>query len=239
MHILRFDRMVFKNFFKDFLITDICTIYAAHELFTKVYLEYERTLSKSIDDLQSNKILKPMANKCYNYILMDANILYKLIDTFDTKGLFLRKVTLKDMDMFRQAIIYIGKGTKDRKYTHFIESVLLLTGRRSIAEAGPRHFKMVETWKQGSGVVIIETLCNSNKYLSLSRESAMIKSAGKNITNSMNSSQYGLMKNNWSYTEIKIFGEMLLYFSLKQCIINRPTPQFPKDFLQKILKKNL
>ena len=209
----------------------------AHELFTKVYLEYERTLSKSIEDLQSNKLLKPMANKCQNYILIDANILYKLIDTFDTKGLFLRKITLKDMDMFRQAIIYIGKGTKDRKYTHFIESVLFLTGRRSITEAGPRHFKMVETWKQGSGVVIIETLYNSNKYLSLSRESAMIISAGKNITNSMNSSQYGLMKNNWSCTEIKKIGEMLLYFSLKQCIINRPTPQFPKDFYRKFLRR--
>ena len=56
----------FQKLFKGFLITDICTISAAHELFAKVYLEYERTLSKSIDDLQSNKILKPIANKCYN-----------------------------------------------------------------------------------------------------------------------------------------------------------------------------
>ena len=231
MHFFRFDRMVVQNFFNDFLITDISTIYAAHELFTKVYFNYERNLAESIKFLQSEQVLKTSPNKCYNYILINSNILYKLLDSFDTKGLFLRKVNRKDMDVFKQAIIYIGKGSGLRKYKHFKESVLLLTGRNSKTKFGPKHFKMVDTWAQGCGIVIIEILCNSNRYLSLSRESAMIKSAGNNITNSRDSSLYGLMKNDWSNTEILNFGEMILYFSLRECIINRPTPHFPEDFL--------
>ena len=90
---------------------------------------------------------------------------------------------------------------------------------------------MVDIWNQGYGIVIIEILCNSNMYLSLSREAAMIKSAGMNITNSRNSSLYGLMRDKWSNTEILNFGEMILYFSLRQCIFNRPTPYYPDDFL--------
>ena len=178
--------MVVQNFFKDFLITDISTINAAHELFTKVYLDYERNLAESIKLLQSEKILKDGPNKCYNYIWIDANILYKLIYSFDTKGLFLRKVNQRDMDVFKKAIIYIGKGSGVRKYKHFKESVLLLTGRKSKTKFVPKHFKIVDTWTQGCGIVIIEILCNSNKYLSIYRQSAMIKSAGNNLTNSMN-----------------------------------------------------
>ena len=54
------------------------------------------------------------------------------------------------------------------------------------------------------------------------RENAMIRAAGPNLTNILNGSAYGLMKNKWTLNEIKNFGEMLLYFSFKQCLAERP-----------------
>ena len=61
----------------------------------------------------------------------------------------------------------------------------------------------------------------------------MIKAAGKRLTNLINGSIYGLMENKWTIQEVKNFGEMLLYFALKQCILERPSAYFPKNFVKK------
>ena len=61
----------------------------------------------------------------------------------------------------------------------------------------------------------------------------MIRAAGSHLTNIINGSVFGLMKNSWSPTEIRNFGEMILYFSLRQCIIERPRPVYPKDVCTK------
>ena len=60
----------------------------------------------------------------------------------------------------------------------------------------------------------------------------MIKAAGTHLTNILNGSIYGFMKT-WSFFEIRNFGEMLLYFSLQKCIIDRPSPLFRDDFMRK------
>ena len=57
----------------------------------------------------------------------------------------------------------------------------------------------------------------------------MIKAVGQTLTNILNGSIYGLMKDQWTQTEILNFGEMLLYFASKQCIIERPPTIFAED----------
>ena len=89
---------------------------------------------------------------------------------------------------------------------------------------------MLEIWKCGGGIVVLQLLSDSDHYLALCRENAMIKAAGKNIiTNINNGSVYGLMKNKWTFSEILNFGEMLLYFSLRKCIFERPWAIYPDD----------
>ena len=67
-------------------------------------------------------------------------------------------------------------------------------------------------------------------------ENTMIKSIGKSLTNLINGSVYGIMKNKWTVHEIHNFGEMLLYYSLRQCIFERPNPTYPKDIKKKKFK---
>ena len=57
----------------------------------------------------------------------------------------------------------------------------------------------------------------------------MIEAAGSKLTNLRSGSIYGLMKSKWTTHEVKNFGEMLLYFALKQCILERPTPTFAHE----------
>ena len=57
----------------------------------------------------------------------------------------------------------------------------------------------------------------------------MIKAVGSNLTNLINGSIYGLMKQKWSVFEIRNFGDMLLYHALQQCIKERPSPCFPEN----------
>ena len=56
----------------------------------------------------------------------------------------------------------------------------------------------------------------------------MIKAVGSSLTNIINGSIYGLMKQKWSVFEIRNFGDMLLYQALQQCIKERPSPCFPE-----------
>ena len=58
----------------------------------------------------------------------------------------------------------------------------------------------------------------------------MIEAAGNSLTNINSGSIYGHMKSKWSNQETMNFGEMLLYFALKQCIFERPAPIFAHDF---------
>ena len=216
--------MVSKEHFKDNLITDSCIIDNVHELFVSVYLSYCMDLEKSLGN-RKNKI-------SYNYILIEASVLYKIIDRINDSVLGIRPITMLDILLFKEALIYIGKGQKDRKDSHLKEAFKLLIGKLDEALITEKHTRIVNAWMHGEGIVVLQFLNDSDSFLSLCRESAMIKSAGDNLSNVRNGSAYGSMKNKWTNTEILNFGEMLLYFSLKQCILERPSPIFP-DNLEK------
>ena len=80
---------------------------------------------------------------------------------------------------------------------------------------------------------MLQVFSDSDHYISLCKENAMIKAAGNKLTNLINGSVYGLMKSKWTLEEVKNFGEMLLYFALKQSIVERPSPIFPEDIKNK------
>ena len=204
-----------------------------HELFINVYLEYSHILEKSIDSLQKEKILEFKSKKYYNYLLIEAEPLYKMINNFDTNGLCPYSITHHDLAIFKQSIIYIGKGKNGRKCSHLVEAHTLFEGKMELNKINAKFTKIVQTWKKGEGVVVLQFLSESDHFVSLCRENAMIKSAGNSLTNLINGSVYGLMKNKWTIPEIKNFGEMLLYLSLRQCIWERPNPTFPKDIKKK------
>ena len=190
----------------------------------------------SIKRLQQDKILEAKSKKCYNYLLVEAKPLYKILDNFDTNGICQRSITRNDLHIFKQCVVYVGKGVNGRKSSHMVEALSLLEGKMDLCKINAKYTKIVSIWKKGEGVVELQVFSESDHYISLCRENSMIKSIGNNLTNLINGSVYGLMKHKWTIPEIFNFGEMLLYFSLKQCIWERPNPTYPEN-IKKISRK--
>ena len=163
---------------------------------------------------------------------MDANLLYKFLKRFDTDGLcdlMPKEITVEDLDTFRKLILYIGKGCNNRKFMHLIEAMAVFDRKMPLKKISAKLSKIARLWEAGNGVVLLQIFNDSDQYMSPCRENAMIKAVGQNLTNILNGSIYGLMKDQWTQTEILNFGEMLLYFALKQCIIERPPTIFAED----------
>ena len=112
--------------FKNNFILDSCSTNNVHELFINVGIIYGKLLTTSIKNLIINKQLKSKGNKYYCYLILDANHLYKLLDSFDTNSICIRDISLEDLTLFKQAIIYIGKGCNNRKTLHMLNAKTLL-----------------------------------------------------------------------------------------------------------------
>ena len=66
------------------------------------------------------------------------------------------------------------------------------------------------------------------------REFAVIKALGINrLTNSINGSAYGDMKESWNFNEIVNFGNMILYNTFKMCCLEPPSIIYQKDVMYK------
>ena len=91
--------------------------------------------------------------------------------------------------------------------------------------------KILDIWGDGGGIIVLELYSDSNNYLSLCRENAMIQSAGRNLTNLIKGAAYGAMKSTWTKTEILLYGDMLFFFALKKCINDKPISILPCDMI--------
>ena len=128
---------------------------------------------------------------------MDAFSLYKLLERFDTDdvcGLGLKEVTKQDVDEFKDTIVYIGKGCNDRKMMHMFEAKSVFEGKINLKKISAKLTKIARIWENGKGVIILQIFSESDHYISLCRENAMIKAAGTKLTNLISGSIYGLMK---------------------------------------------
>ena len=161
--------------------------------------------------------------------MIDADLFYRLVDTFNDSKLGLRSITMEDMIRFKQAIIYIGKGKLARKYSHLREAIKILEGNLGRKDISNKNTRIANILNGGGGIITIQILSDSDNLLALSREYSMIKTTGENLTNVINGSVHGIMKNEWTSTEVLNFGEMLLYFSFCQCLIERPIPTYLHD----------
>ena len=195
--------------------------------FIKTSHYYDRILSRSIKYLELGCKLKTKKHKFYNYLLIDARALYNLLD--DISGL----PTLNDLVLFKSTIIYIGKGCKNRKNAHFLEiGKMLAGGNRRDVNLPSRLKNILNIWSKGCGVIVLEFLSNSNNYVSLCRENAMIHAAGVHLTNLIKGTAYGAMKTSWTKTDVVMFGDALLFSALQKCIKDKPKPLMQSDFVK-------
>ena len=203
-----------------------------NDQFINIGRYYENRLSVSIDDLEKTKKLKIYEHKFYNYILLEAEPLEKLIEHIKSRAGVVTNIdnvifkdidfyiTVNDLVFFKTIIIYIGKGCLNRKFSHFKDCLKHISGFEH--KSKERISRIVDIWENNEGVGLLEIENNSNHYIACCRESSMIKSAGNHLTNQINGAKYGDMKTNWTLNDMKLFGDMLLYFALKKCIISMP-----------------
>ena len=60
---------------------------------------------------------------------------------------------------------------------------------------------IINVWQSGKRIIVLKLYSESNHYVALCRENAMIRAAKPNITNIRNGSSYGIMKNGWTNNE--------------------------------------
>ena len=176
------------------MITKSCIINNVHDIFINIYLDYAKILEASIEDLKKENILQNKPLLFYNYLICDAKLLYKLLEKFDTHSLLIKDISCQDMIEFKNAIIYVGKGVNDRKSSHLFQGLELFEGKMELNKINAKYSKITSVWRKGNGIVLLQVYSDSDHYVSLCRENAMIKAVGKNLTNLINGSVYGLMK---------------------------------------------
>ena len=94
-----------SHFQGNFLNTS-CIINNVHELFENVNLIYGQELERSIKELYLKGDLRMKGrSKYYNYLILDADKLYKLFEKFDTNELCIREVQNSDLDEFKGCVI--------------------------------------------------------------------------------------------------------------------------------------
>ena len=73
---------------------------------------------------------------------MDAVALYKLLDRFDINDHRSKEITFQDIIGFKNSIIYIGKGCKDRKMCHLVDAKNVLEGNMQLSKINAKLTKI-------------------------------------------------------------------------------------------------
>ena len=130
-----------------------------------------------------------------------------------------------DFELFQKIIFYVGKGSNNRKFTHFFDKKNL------------KKLQMIDSiFNKGHGVSVLQIPNETNDYVALSREYSIIKAlrvASPNIINSINSVAFGDMKCLWTFKETINYGIMLIYNVLVLAVMNSPSIVCKVDLISK------
>ena len=121
-------------------------------------------------------------------------------------------------------LLYVGKGRNGRKFNHLSNCKELFKNKMKFRRICAKFSKIARLWDNGNGIICLHLFHETSHYMAHNREYAIIKALGiNNLTNSINGTVYGAMKDNWNFKEIVNFGNMLLYNAFKMCIIEPPS----------------
>ena len=154
----------------------------------------------------------------YNYIIFDAKKLYSLLDNVTTP---LLHFSSKVLNRFKLSCVYVGKGSSIRKNMHIcyarkIDKCYAFQKRSNNSK------NILELWKRNMGICILQLPVETNHFEAHCKEYALIKAINlKHLNNQINGTAYGCMKM-WNNTEVRNFGNMLLYYAMNICINERP-----------------
>ena len=167
----------------------------------------------------------------YNYRIIDDNRLLALLENIDDT----EDISNQIFEAFKKAIIYVGKGTKDRKLDHLREGKKIFKKQLKFSKIGAKYSKITQIWERGHGIVCLQIFGESDHYEAHCKESAIIKAIGlNNLTNVNSGLVFGDMKDFWNSKEVENFGNMILYNTLKMCVSVRPVAIYKEDIITKV-----
>ena len=209
------------DFFNKYLIDTKTNVENVHSIFLFVQKVYDKNLRFSIKYLIENGTLKPTGiPRSYTYLLMDGTLLSNLLKRYENFSL--QEIRNEDFEFFKIIIFYVGKGTNNRKFSHFSDKTI-----------SKKQKKMEKIFENNHGVTVLQLFTETNDYIALSREYALIKALRKNepskITNTINSVAFGNMKDKWKTNEIINYGNMLIYNALAAAIKSHPSIVYRND----------
>ena len=220
-------------FFKTFLIDDKTSVEYIFEMFVNVQNIYTRGLRASIDREIRAGFLQVAGNPVfYNYLILDGLKLYNILKCYNNSVLAPTRIENEDVDLFRGSCLYAGKGKNFRKFQHAIEGKKIQEGKLILEKISDKFCKIIRAWDEGNGIIILHLFTETTHYEAHAREYAIIKSLNiNNISNIVNGTAYGAMKNTWNETAIVNYGSMILYNALKMCINDPPRIIYSEDVI--------
>ena len=220
-------------FFKTFLIDNKTSVEYIFGMFINVQNIYTRGLRASIEREIRAGFLKHTGNPIYyNYLILDGPKLHNILKCYNNNVFAPTDIKNKDVDSLRGSCLYAGKGKTNRKFQHAIDGKKIQEGELILTKFNEKFGKIITIWEQGNGIVILHLFTETTHYEAHAREYAIIKSLNiNNITNIVNGTAYGAMKNTWNETAVINYGSMILYNALKMCINETPTIIKRKDVI--------
>lgn len=155
----------------------------------------------------SRKWREGMSKTCFNYLLLDPRITRDLPSHVEN----LTKSTV--WTTFLSAIFYVGKGTRNRPYSHLKDAFDAWVSNKNSDNAKIQH--ILNIWNAGYGIVCLHVFQNSIAVEAYTREAAMIDALGiQKLKNNKTGDYYGIAAT-WNIEEKCNFGRYLLHQAMQ------------------------
>ncbi|XP_017757959.1 PREDICTED: ankyrin repeat domain-containing protein 20A4-like [Eufriesea mexicana] len=155
----------------------------------------------------SRKWREGMSKTSFNYLLLDPCITRDLPSHAEN----LTKSTV--WTTFLSAIFYVGKGTRNRPYSHLKGAFDAWVSNQNSENAKIQH--ILNIWNGGYGIVCLHVFQNSIAVEAYTREAAMIDALGiQKLKNYKNGDYYGIAAT-WNNEEKCNFGRYLLHQAMQ------------------------
>ena len=165
----------------------------------------------------------------YNYLIADGN---HLSDILLDDAMEYSPLPNYLLDLFKRCCIYAGKGSNSRKYQHLTDTVCSLLFCHPNNKPLGKTKQIWDILQTSKGVAVLHLLPDCNHYEAHSREYAIIKALGlDNLSNIYNGTCYGAMTE-WNENEVVNFGNMILFNTLKMCLIETPSHVIISDLIK-------
>lgn len=169
----------------------------------------------------SRKWREGMNKTCFNYLLLDPRVTKDLPSCAEN----LAKSTI--WSTFLSAIFYVGKGTRNRPYSHLKDAFDSWVSNENPESTKIQH--ILNIWNGGCGVVCLHIFQNSIPVEAYTREAAMIDALGIQTLRNCKSGDYYGIAATWNVEEKRNFGRYLLHQAMQIFLHEGERQIFPQN----------